>query len=400
MKILYLHQYFVTPAQPGATRSYWIAQELISQGHKVTMISGNQNITQRKESTNVDGINVIYLKVPYDNKMGIPQRLISFLKFMCRSMIEALRQKEVDMIIATSTPLTIGFPALVLNRFKKIPYLFEVRDLWPEVPIQMGGLRNPVLKKLAFAFEKQIYKKAKHIVALSPGMRDGVISAGTPPEKVSMIPNMAKIDKFWPRKKNREISQKFGLRNDSFKVVHFGSMGHVNGLDNFVNASQIAKSKGLDDIDFILIGQGLMKEKYEKIKMQENLYNLIIHEPVPLDIISELVNLCDVSYFGVSQYPILKINSANKFFDSLSAGKPLIINFDGWMKELIENYECGIMVHPTDANDLLDKINYLKENPDKTMAMAQNARRLAETKYDKSILCKEFAEIINSKFSK
>jgi len=228
MKVLYLHQYFTTPQEPGGTRSYWISQELISRGHEIVMISSSQKIAQKKIEKIIDDIKVIYLKVPYDNKMSIFQRLISFIKFMFRSTREVLKQKDVDLVIATSTPLTIGFPALVVNWFKKTPYLFEVRDLWPEVPIQMGGLKNPVLKKLAITFEKRIYKKAKHIVALSPGMRDGIIVAGTPAEKVSMIPNMAKIDKFWPRDPNSSVCEMFNLNKDTFKVIHFGEIGRAS----------------------------------------------------------------------------------------------------------------------------------------------------------------------------
>src|SRR5699024_2463807 len=113
--------------------------------------------------------------IPYDQKMSIAKRIKSFASFMWKATRVALKVKEVDMVLATSTPLTVGFPALVLKKFRKIHYIFEVRDLWPEVPIQMGGLNNKGLQKLAIAFEKSIYKNARHIVALSPGMAAGVL---------------------------------------------------------------------------------------------------------------------------------------------------------------------------------------------------------------------------------
>ena len=142
MKILYIHQYFMTPDDAAGTRSYWIAQELINRGHQVTMLTTSSQIEKKVEKKNVNGIEVIYLKVPYSQSMGIFARLKSFLSFMLKSTRVALAQKNTDLIIATSTPLTIGFPALVAKKFKKTPFLFEVRDLWPEVPIQMGGLNN------------------------------------------------------------------------------------------------------------------------------------------------------------------------------------------------------------------------------------------------------------------
>src|SRR5690606_28785326 len=126
--------------------------------------------------------------------------------------------------ISTSTPLTVGFPALILKWFKKIPYIFEVRDLWPEVPIQMGALSNPVLQWISRSFEKTIYRNAVHVVTLSPGMQDGVTKYISE-QKTSMIPNMAKIDKFWPRKKNWDYLKELDLSSNTFKVIHFGSLG-------------------------------------------------------------------------------------------------------------------------------------------------------------------------------
>src|SRR5690606_1490321 len=124
--------------------------------------------------------------------MSILQRLFSFFSFMLKSTRIALKQKNINLVISTSTPLSVGFPALVIKFIKKTPFVFEVRDLWPEVPIQMGGLNNKLLIKISLWFEKTIYKNALHIIALSPGMQNGVIAKNIPKEKVSMIPNMSK----------------------------------------------------------------------------------------------------------------------------------------------------------------------------------------------------------------
>jgi len=131
--ILYIHQYFKTPEEPGGTRSYWIAKELISQGYKVTMLTTSNSISDSIVRKKISGIDVIYLKVLYDQKMSVFLRFISFLKFMVLSTYHAYKIKNIDLVIATSTPLSVGFPAFFLNKIKKLPYIFEVRDLWPEV---------------------------------------------------------------------------------------------------------------------------------------------------------------------------------------------------------------------------------------------------------------------------
>src|SRR5690606_9974442 len=180
-------QYFTTPSEPGGTRSYWIAKELIKNGYEVTMLTSSSSIEDKIVKKNIDGINVIYLSVAYSQQMNIWERAKSFFEFMWRSSTIALKMKDIDLVIATSTPLTVGLPALLLKKIKRIPFIFEVRDLWPEVPIQMKGIKNAVIIKLLKWFEKAIYKNARHIVALSPGMAEGVIARGIDKKKVSVI---------------------------------------------------------------------------------------------------------------------------------------------------------------------------------------------------------------------
>ena len=394
MKILYIHQYFRTPKEPGGTRSYWISQELIKNGHEVTMLTTSSQIDSKVKKINIDGIDVIYLKVPYSQYMSIFKRLLSFVSFMLKSARIALKEKDVNLVIATSTPLTIGFPALVVKKFNKTPFLFEVRDLWPEVPIQMGGLKNKMIIKIALWFEKTIYKNAMHVVALSPGMLNGVIKRDIPLEKVSMIPNMSKIDMFWSRDKNVSLLNKLGLKHDSFKVVYFGAMGLANGMDYIIDAIKYLKDN--QEIEFVFMGGGstepILKEKCESLGIK----NTHFLGGFGLEELSEIVNLCDVSLVTFADLPILATNSPNKLFDSLSAGKPIIVNSPGWTKDLVEKYECGLFVDPKHPEDLANKILDLKKDPNTCEKMGLNARKLAETKYDKSILCNEFVEVVHS----
>ena len=395
MKILYIHQYFRTPYEPGGTRSYWISQELIKRGHEIVMLTTTDRKMESKvKREKIDGIHVVYINVPYDNSMGVLSRFVSFVRFMMKSLRLAWQEKNVNLVLATSTPLTVGFPALVLKKFKKIPYVFEVRDLWPEVPIQMGALKNKSLIFIAKWFEKTIYNNATHIVALSPGMYDGVVEKKINREKVSMIPNMSKIDSFWPREKNLQVISELKLHRDSFKLAYFGAMGTSNDMELILNAARLLKDQ--KDIEFLFMGQGAMESVLKKSAKDERLNNLNFYGNIAMSKLSEIVNFCDVSLVTFSNLPILATNSPNKLFDSLSAGKPIIVNSPGWTKNLVETYECGIFVEPENHQDLADKILYLKNNPDLAKKMGKNSRRLAETKYDKSILCAKFADMIDA----
>lgn len=393
MNILYIHQYFKTPDVPGGTRSYWNSLELIKKGHTITVIRYDQTIPNKIERKKIEGINIISLNIKYSQYMGVLARLQSFVSFMLKSTSIALREKNIDLVIATSTPLTVGFPALVLKKMKGIPYIFEVRDLWPEVPIQMGALNNKLVIKLARWFEKSIYRNASHIIALSPGMKQGVKDTGIKEKNIAMIPNMAKIDKFYTRDYDLEVAEELNIKNDTFKIIYFGALGEANAIDYILDAAELLKKK--DDIEFLFIGYG-PKEALILNAIEEKGLNNVTHLGVfNMERTSEIVNLCQVSLVTFGNLPILATNSPNKLFDSLSAGKPIIVNSPGWTKDLVEEYECGIYVDPTKPKELADNIVFLKNNPKLVQQMAVNSRKLAETKYDKSILCREFSSVVD-----
>lgn len=391
MNILYIHQYFKVPSEPGGTRSYWIAKEMLDAGHQVTIITSSSNYSESIREIDIEGIKVIYLKEDYSQNMTIKRRVKAFVSFMFKSTKVALRQKDVDLVFATSTPLTIGIPALVLKKFKNIPYVFEVRDLWPEVPIQMGALKNPIVRTIAKKLEKIIYKNAKHIIALSPGMQEGVVKY-VREEKTSMVPNMSKIDEFWPRDKNISLMQELGLKENTFKVIHFGALGLANGADTIIESAKLLKEDS--SIEFVFIGGGSNEDNL-RCKVEEyNLKNVKFLGKFPMKETSEIVNFCDVSIVSFMDIPILYTNSPNKLFDSLSAGKPIIVNSAGWTKDLVEEYNCGTYVNPSNPEELVDVLQKWSKEPDYMSTMEENSRALAEYKYDKSKLCKQVVRII------
>ncbi|MCO5268786.1 MAG: glycosyltransferase family 4 protein [Brumimicrobium sp.] len=391
MNIIYIHQYFYTPADAGGTRSYWNCKELIARGHQVTVIAGSSKIEKDIEEKIIEGIKVIYIKEAYHQSMSVKARLKSFIGFMRKSIKVAKQQQDIDLVFATSTPLTVGIPALYLKWFKKTPYIFEVRDLWPEVPIQMGAIKNPFLIWATRKLEKTIYRNANHVIALSPGMQEGVMHY-IPKNKTSMIPNMSKKDEFWEREKNLELMKEMKLREDSFKVIYFGAMGLANAVHTLVDAANQLKDD--NNIEFLFIGGGSQEAELKELAVKLQLPNVHFYGEKPLKTVSEVLNFSDVSIVLFEDIPILYTNSPNKLFDSLSAGKPIIVNSAGWTKAMVEENNCGLFANPKIDADLAHKIKYIQENPDLAKDMGINARKLAETTYDKSILCKEFVDTL------
>lgn len=400
MKILYIHQYFVTPQEPGATRSYWISKELVKRGHHVTVITGNSESKHEPGRFDRDGIDVIYVNNYYNNTQTKIQKVWSFIKFIFQSIKVAAKEEDVDIVYATSTPLTIGAVALALRAIKGWRYVFEVRDLWPEFPIQVGAVTNPVLIWLLRKFEKRIYERSEHVVALSPGMQEGVIKAGTPVEKTSMIPNMSKPDIFYPHEVNMDIVKQFDIDLTKFNVIHFGMLAVANGLEYIVKAAIELKKSGDDSIQFLFMGEGAMQPMLEEMVREYDLHNVRFLGNYKVGIVAEVTNCCDASITSFKNLPILATNSPNKLFDSLSAGKTIIVNSAGWTKDMVEKDNCGFYVDPEKPEMLADKLLEIKDNKPLLEKWGKNARRLSVEVYDKAKLSAQVADVLEETFSK
>ncbi|HSZ24477.1 MAG TPA: glycosyltransferase family 4 protein [Cytophagaceae bacterium] len=392
MKILYLHQYFLTPEQGGAIRSYHLAKALVEAGHEVIMITSHNHKGYHYE--NIEGIKVHYLPVFYENNLNSIGRVISFAKFMYRAFIKAREIKDVDLCYATSTPLTIGIIALLLKRFHHIKFYFEVRDLWPEAPIQMGTIKNYFAKKILYALEKKIYTKAEKIIALSPGILEGIKKVA-PQKDCYMIPNFADCTYFYPEEKKHEFEIQFGIK-ETFVISYFGALGKANHLDYLINAAlELAKNK-IENIHFIIAGRGAELHSIKDKVKTHSLTNISFVGFINKTSLHDMLNVTDAIYISFANKPILETNSPNKFFDGLAAGKLCISNTKGWMKELIEKNNCGFYYDPEKPETFIEKIIPYTKNTSLLKNSQHNARKLAEQEFSKDIMTGRFLTIFNN----
>ena len=358
MRILYLHQFFVTRAGVGSTRSYEFARRFVSRGHSVRMVTAGEG------ARTVDGIEVVGVRGAYSDYMratalSYPQRMLAFARFALAATAAALRGPPPDVIYATSPPLTLALPALAAAVRRRVPLVWEVRDLWPEAPIQMGALRNPLLQRAARALERFVYQRAACLVALSPGIRDGMIAAGAPADRITVVPNAADLDLFRP-----------AAAPDRFRVSYFGTMGEANDLTPAIEAARL-----LPDVEFLLVGDGKRRAELERAAPP----NVLFGGPASgKEEVAEVAARSSACLTLFKDVPVLATNSPNKLFDTFAAGRPAIVNMDGWMRRLVEENEAGLYVQAGDARDLAEKIAWLREHPQEAERMGRNARALAE----------------------
>lgn len=390
MKILYIHQYFRTPEEGGAIRSYYLAKGLVENGIDVELITAhNEPIAVTKV---IEGITVHYLPVYYDNEQGFIKRAYAFFKFMHLARKKARRIRDVDLIYATSTPLTIGLSALKIKQDQNIPYFFEVRDLWPEAPVQMGVIKNRLLKKYLKRLEKQVYQNANQIVALSPGIKEQIEleQLGT---NVTVIPNMSDVEFFLPEEKSTEQEELFDVKG-KFVVSYFGAIGLSNHLEYLLAAANESAKAGLP-IQFFIIGMGAQLSRLKYFVKHFGLTNVRFLPFQNKFNLKRVLSITDAAYVSFAAKPILETNSPNKFFDALASGKLIITNTKGWVKDIIENERCGFYYNPDEPVKFVEEIEPYIKSHQQLKKSQTNARMVAETQFAKSAQVEKLIELIS-----
>lgn len=391
MKVLILHQHFKTPQTGGAIRSYYLAKALVQNGIKVVVVTADNG--PQYKSDLVEGIEVHYLPVPYDNSFGFQRRILSFYRFALKSIRFASRHHDADLCYAISTPLTTGVAAMVIQKRYSIPYLFEVGDLWPDAPVQLGFIRNVLSKRVLFWMERRIYQRASSIVALSPAIQQR-IAKKVKGKMIHMIPNMADTAFYKPDEKRTELEDKLKVKG-TFVVSYIGALGVANGLHYFIDCAAASQQAGLS-IRFIMCGEGAMLEALTKDADSKDLHNLTIVPFQDRRGVSEILNVTDANFICYQPVSILETGSPNKYFDGLAAGKLTIINFGGWIRNEIEAEKCGIAVDAHDPQDFVRKIRTFLDDRLVLKQYQEAARALAERRYARDILGEQYCRIITS----
>lgn len=396
MRVLYFHQHFSTPAGAAGLRSYEMARALIARGHEVTMVCGRyaggdtgltSEFVRGRRAGQVDGINVIEFDLPYSNEQGFVRRSMVFLDFALRSVLLALTAKY-DVVFATTTPLTAAVPGVAARWLRGKRFVFEVRDLWPELPRAMGVIRNPIVLQLLDTLELVAYRSAHRLVGLAPGIVRGIASRGVSPAKIALIPNGCDLDIFnSPDAQWRPV----GVDEGDLMAVFTGTHGLANGLDAVLDAAAVLKTRGRRDIKLVLIGRGSMKAALQGRAEREALTNVVFHDPVNKFRLAGLLAAADVGLQVLANVPVFYDGtSPNKFFDYIASSLPVLNNYPGWLADLIGQHGCGYAVTPDNPDAFADALEHAADNRDSLAIMGNRARALAEMRFDRRALAADF----------
>ncbi len=393
MKILVFYQYFGTPKGSWSTRFYEFARRWVADGHEVTIVTSpyeKSDITATKfiDRQNIEGINLIIINTPDSNRSSTLKRSLNSILFSMVASWFAVTHKS-DIVIASSGPITIGIPGLIAKYFRRKPFIFEVRDLWPGGGIEMGKIKNKQIIKFALLFEKYLYHNSNLVVACSDGQKENIISR-FPAIQCVTIPHGGDLDLFG----GETVNNKAKVSNEKV-FIHIGSLGFIHNCKLILEAALLLKKMGREkDIKIIFIGDGAERKDLELLKMKYELKNVEFLGLKPKVELPEWVRGSRASLFTTLNNVTQNTSCPNKIFDSFAAGVPIIQTTTGWIKALVEEEYCGINVSPDNPLELAHTIIAIADDDRKHQLMVTNAKRVSKTLFNRDVLANQYlAEI-------
>lgn len=407
MRILLIHQYFLEENDPGGSRWNEMTKLWSEMGHEITVLGGMVHANGHEKLSEYKGkwyvkknqgkVKILRCHVSESYNKGFAGRLWGYFSFMFSSIWGGLFKikGEYDLVIVTSPPLFVGLSGYLLSSFKRIPLVFEIRDLWPESAIDTGVLSNKTIIKLAYWFESFIYKKSRLINVLTPAFEQTLLNKkNVPAEKLIMIPNAADFSLSEDLLQNFDRKQfRKDLKFDNkFVITYVGAHGVANHLQQILEAG-----KKLEDTNvlFLLIGQGMEKENLIQLAKEMDVKNVLFIDPVPKSEVFKYILASEMGASVLKNVDTFKTVYSNKTFDYMSCKKPILMAIDGVSRELVETANAGSFVEPENSDSFNSIIRKYLIDPSLLQAQGQNGYLYAKENFDRETLAKKYLEKLN-----
>ncbi|MFB6247609.1 MAG: glycosyltransferase family 4 protein [Salinibacter sp.] len=392
MHIAVFLQYYHTPDCPTAARPYALVERL-ARDHEVTVITTRAWDGRRLAARHPwvpPGARLVRLDVPYNNAMGAFDRLQAFVDYAVRAVAHGLQMSRPDLLLGSSTPLTAAMAAATVAWARDVPWIFEVRDLWPAFPIQMGALDWPGLRPALRGLEAALYRSAAHVVTVSPDMEQHVRTVA-PSAPVHTLPYGTDLDAVDDISAPQTAALRDRLALDRrFFVLYAGTFGRANAIPTLLAAAD--RLAGRSDVLFGFAGRGYHGSTVRRAARRHDHIRLI--DPLPYPDALALFSIADLSLVSFADRPVLAANAPGKFFDSLSTGTPVVVTNPGWTKRFVHRHQCGWFVPPESPGALASRLRALLAAPSALDAAAQNARRTARRQFDRAGIMHRYARLV------
>jgi glycosyltransferase involved in cell wall biosynthesis len=387
-------QYHTNPDCPATSRHYSLLKH-IARTHRVTLITTRTWEAQRLTHQYPwlpDGVEMRAADVAYENRMGVARRVLSFGKYAAYALKEGLRIDKPDVIWGISTPLTAAWAAAQVAWLRRVPWVFEVQDLWPSFPIAMGAVPSKLAQQRLFALEKGLYNSARHTVTLSPNMTSYVHGLGLPEHKVTTIWNGTDLDlaaQATPEA-TEALRAEYGLVGCRV-VLYAGTFGRANDIPTLIAAAEQLAPR-LPDVVWLFMGHGFDEPRLREAAARCPAIRVV--PPQPRHEVFKWFRLAEVSVVSFLGLPVLDSNSPAKFYDSLAVGTSVIVTNQGWTKELVEKHRCGWYSPAGDAAELSNRVADILQDREQRQRAGDAGKRLAYDAFNRDQLATEMQLVL------
>lgn len=402
MHILFVTDNFPPEGNAPATRTFEHACEWVDKGHKVTVITSAPNFPEGKvfegyknkwlSKENTQGINVWRVKTYITANEGFIKRTIDFVSFMVSSLFFGLFTRKIDVVIGTSPQFFTVISAWALAKFKRVPFVFELRDIWPASITAVGAMRGNWIINVLEKLELFLYRQADLIIAVTHSFKSELQNRGVFSEKIKVVLNGVDLERYNPLPEKDEILvAKYELKN-KFVIGYIGTHGLAHGLENIVEAAELITKE--DNIRLLFVGGGADRSRLEKIVRERGLENVVMIPRQPKDLMPRVWSLCDISLVHLKDSPLFRTVIPSKIFESMAMGLPILMAMPiGEATDIIENHKAGIKVPPECSKELSEK--FLELATDKELVRTLSYQSLnAARNFDRKKLALEMLNYI------
>ena len=399
MHVLLVHQLFAMGGEAGGTRHLELARHLASRGMRVTVIASTTSYltgetvgAAGERSEPIPGVTVVRVG-SLGGGSGFVGRLVSFLSFAVSSWWAGMRVADVDVVWGTSPPLFQALTAWKLTVFKPVPFVLEIRDLWPDFAVELGVLRNPVLIAAARFCERLLYRVADRVIVNSPGFVEHVVERGAPRRRVTVIPNGVDPTPFDPAARGEAFRREVGAGAGDILVLYAGAHGIPNDLDVVLDTAD--RLRGEKSIRFALVGGGRDRARLMERARKMDLPNVVFADAVPKDRIPEVLAAADVCVAVLRPLPMFTTTYPNKVFDYLAAGRPVVLAIDGVIRAVVEEAGAGTFVPPGDVEAMAAAVAKYARDPELRAREGRAGCAFVETRFRRGDQGEALADLLS-----
>jgi glycosyltransferase involved in cell wall biosynthesis len=401
MRILFLTHNFPPEANAVAIRTYEHAKLWVKLGHEVEVVTCAPNHPQGKlyagfrnalfQRQRMDGIAVTRVWSFLAANEGVVLRSLNYLSFPLSAIAQSWRLADPDIVISTSPQMLTALSGFFISRLKRVPWVLEIRDLWPESVVAVGALKRGLVVRALEGLERFAYRRAEHIVSVTRSFVDHFASLGVPREKASVIPNGADIALFSTPQYDAALASELGIAG-KFVAAYVGTHGMAHSLSTVLDAAELLR--GRDDIRFLLVGSGAEQARLRERRDAMGLANVIMLGQQPRDRMPAIWGLADASIVHLRKTPLFRAVIPSKIFEAMAAGVPTLLGVEGEAAEIITDAGSGLLFEPENAGALAAAVTRLAASPELAKSLRANGRRAVAERYDRRVLAGLYLELL------